>query len=395
MKAEDYLAHLEGVITNRPHYADAYNNLGLVLSYLGRHNDALSALDKALEINPHYVDSGLIRAFVLADSDKLNEGFNALKQIHVRSPFNFNILLSLGVFCMKQGWTSDGLNQMMNALKIKPTVPYMLAYTAAAQAEAGNESASSALVTEARSACRQADIDPDQVGFPDLSLYRKWENPYVAWRLRMLRANASAEESDFGEARREYLGVQAVYPGHVNTMVGLGRVALAEDKHEEAMQWFARAKAVDPDSHTALINIAFLHAENGDYEAAMENFEGAVTLRPLFPDYHCHLAYVLLEMGELEEAVEELQKALIINPGYGIASLLLARAYLAEKNEDKAVETIEAGACSQWPEALTVAARAHQQAGRKKKAVKCLTAALEADSSCEEAQQLMASIGPS
>ncbi|HVE77898.1 MAG TPA: tetratricopeptide repeat protein [Gemmatimonadaceae bacterium] len=54
-------------------YADAYNLLGLSLALIGRQPEALSALDRALELNPRYIEAHLNRAVLLNDMGRSEE----------------------------------------------------------------------------------------------------------------------------------------------------------------------------------------------------------------------------------------------------------------------------------------------------------------------------------
>src|SRR5512140_3633341 len=54
-------------------FADAHHLLGLAYSMLGRKDDALKELDRALELNPRYVDAHLNRAVLLNDLGRYEE----------------------------------------------------------------------------------------------------------------------------------------------------------------------------------------------------------------------------------------------------------------------------------------------------------------------------------
>jgi tetratricopeptide (TPR) repeat protein len=54
-------------------YADAFNLLGLSLALVSRPADALTALDRALELNPRYVEAHLNRAVLLNDLGRMDE----------------------------------------------------------------------------------------------------------------------------------------------------------------------------------------------------------------------------------------------------------------------------------------------------------------------------------
>ena len=58
-------------------YADAYNLLGLCLAMLGRPQEALEAIDAALQVNPRYVEAHLNRAVLLNDLGRFDDAHSA------------------------------------------------------------------------------------------------------------------------------------------------------------------------------------------------------------------------------------------------------------------------------------------------------------------------------
>jgi len=58
-------------------FADAHHLLGLCYSMVGRKDDALSELDRALELNPRYVDAHLNRAVLLNEVGRYDDAATA------------------------------------------------------------------------------------------------------------------------------------------------------------------------------------------------------------------------------------------------------------------------------------------------------------------------------
>lgn len=399
MKIDSYMKHLEDLTKTKTHYADVYNNYGLVLAHLEKNAEALEAFGKALEINPHYVEARVSRCFITADQGRVTQGFRDFKRLHVRSPHDMRVLLSLGIFCMRYGWKESGLPQIMRAAKMSPGVPFLQAYAAAALLDAGDEDGSRTRLEKAVAGCREAGIELETQGkadaFPNLEVYRRWDNPYTSWRVRLLFANFLAERGDIERARAEFLSIHSTFPGHVEAMLGLGQVAQAQNRSDEAATWFLRAATVDSDSHKAMIDLAFILAEKGDMEKALGRLQKAVALRPLFPDYRYHLGLLLLDLGRADEAVMEFKRSLTMNPQYGIASIHLARAHLEKGNAEDALKALTQGFCDDWPETLMIAAQAYSKLGRKEEAVRSLEKALTIDPSHTEAKELLKSLSRS
>ncbi len=59
------LTHLREVTRRQPKYADIHNLVGLCLGLMGETDEALTAFDRAVELNPRYVEALLNRALTL------------------------------------------------------------------------------------------------------------------------------------------------------------------------------------------------------------------------------------------------------------------------------------------------------------------------------------------
>jgi predicted Zn-dependent protease len=96
--------------------------------------------------------------------------------------------------------------------------------------------------------------------------------PAAAWPLN-LRAALAMSGGDLPLAR-ELLGKsRALEPMNTATLVALARVALAEQKPEEAEGLLRRASEIDPNDQTALVGLAQLIAARGDFANATRQVE--------------------------------------------------------------------------------------------------------------------------
>ena len=57
-------------------YAEAYNNIGIVLKELDKPDEAIAAYNKALSIKPEYAEAHQNLSFVLLNIGKLEQGLN-------------------------------------------------------------------------------------------------------------------------------------------------------------------------------------------------------------------------------------------------------------------------------------------------------------------------------
>lgn len=74
------LADFRAVLERQPNYADIRHLAGLCLSFLGRPEEALEELDRALELNEGYVEAHLNRAITLNELGRYDEAREAFER---------------------------------------------------------------------------------------------------------------------------------------------------------------------------------------------------------------------------------------------------------------------------------------------------------------------------
>lgn len=366
MELEAYVAYLSELKTSKKEYADVYNNLSIVLSYSKRHEQALEAANKALKVNPHYVDASVNRSFALSEIGKGEEGFRSFTQLHARSPNDVSVMLPLGIFCMKQGWRKSALDQMRRTMELRPNIPYIMAWTAAAMIETGDVKPGHALLDKAQESYESSGLRSLTQGtddsFPNLDMFRQWRNPHIDITLHLLLGSFYAQKEEMDNAEKEFLCVHNNFPGNTDAMVGLARVAKSRGLSDDAEALLAKAIALDTNAHRANIDLGQIHMDRQAFTNAIEEFQSAVALRPMFPDYRYHLGSLLLKLGRTKEAISEFERAVSINPRYGMASFHLARACMDNGEAARALSILESGSCSDWPEVKVLAAKARMEA---------------------------------
>jgi tetratricopeptide (TPR) repeat protein len=113
-------------------FADAYNLLGLSLAMVGRREDALEQFDHALRLNARYVDAHLNRAIVLSDmgrSEEAQAAFAAAQSLggvdHTGFPAPVasqlaNLHADLAEAYVEAGGTKQAIAQLEAAAALRP-----------------------------------------------------------------------------------------------------------------------------------------------------------------------------------------------------------------------------------------------------------------------------------
>ncbi|MCZ6795643.1 MAG: tetratricopeptide repeat protein [Planctomycetota bacterium] len=393
---EDCLQFLREQTERQPDCAPTWSHLGLVLFDAGRVDEALEALDRALAIHPYYREAVITRCFALSELGRSHDGFNGFKVLHASIPDNFETSLALGVYCMRHGWTRAGLAQILRAEMMRPGLPFVLSYAAAAFEELGDDGAADDRRRRSSQAMKRLRAGPRSwdavLKAAREAFYGQWQNPALA-RVPVVEATVLREAGKSGEAEDSLLDANLRFPGHPELMVELGKFLLAREHSAEATKWFSGAVCMDETQYQAFYELGFLHADNRNLNLAAKALNHAVALRPLFPDYRYHLASVLLDRGRSNEALEEFRRILTLDPGDGYAAVQLASIHIERQEWEKAVDLLRSGPFESWPEALVLQAQAHRDLGHRAKARVCLERALATDETNSEARELLSAVG--
>jgi tetratricopeptide (TPR) repeat protein len=392
MNPDDCLRQLEDLARRNPSYPDAWYNLGIFLSHLGRSPQAIEAIDKALEIHPDFAEALIARSFLLGETGRVSEALRGFRRLLARAPEDFFATYALGVFSLRHGWRSTGTAQLLRAEELRPRLPHVLFAAARALSEAGRGAEAGERRERGRRILLGLGIDPGEAwgeATEGRSAGEAWGNPCLS-AVPVMAARIACTAGDGCRAVEELTeAVTRRFPGDSRLLVALGRTLRALERHPEAERWLLAAADLDRDCPEAHIELGFVRIEEDDLEGALTAFGSAVKLRPLFPDYRYHLGTLLAGMERIDEAIEELRYALLLNPSYGHASVQLASALLARNRPGEALQALEGSSVASWPEALLLAAEAEAMRGKDDTARDLLEKALALDPGYTEAADLL------
>ncbi len=113
-------------------FADVHHLMGLCLSMLGQHEQALEAFDKALELNPEYLEAHIHRGLVLNEVGRVDEAHDAFARAagaDETTPSGFpahiagrlaNDHASLGRAYAEAGGLEEAIDQYRRAVALGP-----------------------------------------------------------------------------------------------------------------------------------------------------------------------------------------------------------------------------------------------------------------------------------
>lgn len=183
------------------------------------------------------------------------------------------------------------------------------------------------------------------------------------------------------EAARAYQQVLLAKPTHLDALIHLGALRLAEGKADEAEMLLRRAATASPASPEALGNLAAALQALGRYEEAAAHYERALACRPGMLDAQFGLAACLQACGRHEAAISCYLAILAAEPAhaeanYGLATLL---AQLGRFDEAIAKYRAALAADPDFAEASYGLGKLLARGNTQEEAVRCFRQALDVD----------------
>lgn len=143
------------------------------------------------------------------------------------------------------------------------------------------------------------------------------------------------ESDDMPTGVTSFLAAEAHY-FKANSLVNEGKL-------DEAIGYYQKTLETDPNYAPALSDYATVLALKGKLPESEELYRKAIAQKPQEALYHTNLARVLAKLGgdeNKEESRQELQKAYALNPKDLVVLSALSKAYIAEKDYDKAIDIL-------------------------------------------------------
>jgi tetratricopeptide (TPR) repeat protein len=248
-KLDDAVACYRRVVDLSPDFAEAHNNLAVVLNRQGKPDEAVGCCQRALELKPDFAEARSNLGIALNDQGKPDEAVASYRRALELKPDFAEAHFNLGVVLSTQGKPEEAIACYRRALELKPDYPEADYNLGGALTDRGN-------LSEAIACFRRA-------------LQRK---------------------PDFAEAHNN-LGAAFLYLG----------------KLDEAVACCRRALELDPDCAKTHNNLGCALRGQGKYDEAVASAGRAVELLPDFAEAHLTRAYTWLLTGDWQRAWPEYQ----------------------------------------------------------------------------------------
>lgn len=160
---------------------------------------------------------------------------------------------------------------------------------------------------------------------------------------------------EYGDIKGAELNIRTAYESNVKNdqlYYLIGKIALLNERYDEANKNLQEAYALNPDYVPTLYNYAFMSLKNGELKKAEELIERAMKKAPNDFEVNRVQGNILLEKGLYEDALQYFDKAISYNTSLAHLHEDKARALVHMSRIDEALDSIEV-ALRLNPESLT------------------------------------------
>jgi tetratricopeptide (TPR) repeat protein len=330
---QEALAAYQRALVFNPNSSEIWTEQCRVQSELGDQAAALAICDRALDLNQAWGDRSpaiawLNRALVLTRQEKLNEAISAYDRALELNPKDAATWTKQGQLLARLGNHADALAAYDQALKVSPNFALALVLRGAALNRLGNHA-------EALTVCDQAIGGDGRWG--DLGVAYAWDQRGVALAGtgRFEEAIASADRAialkpDFAEA-------------YSNRAVTLWRM----EDFAQALATVEKAVTIKPDYSQGWFNKGRILRSMKQYEAAIAAYDQALkgdvnqNDKPTLADIWVNRSATLWQMGQYEEALDSADRAVAIDPKSAIGWYNRGVALLALKQPAEAIKSYQ------------------------------------------------------
>ncbi|HZT19522.1 MAG TPA: tetratricopeptide repeat protein, partial [Dongiaceae bacterium] len=373
-----------------PDLAEAHNNLGNVLTYLGRGEEAAGCYRQALRHKPGLVDAHNNLGAWLAQRDLPEAAAHHFREVLKAEPAHAEAQLNLAKLLVKLGDRSAAAEHFrraagspratsevqlqsgigLTACRLPEEAAALLAgligrepLNAAAYRALATALADQGKLDEALAQARQAvEIEPrNGLSHAELALLLKAEGramdarfharlavelgPQLA-RAHLVSASLLESLGETQAAAKAYREAIRLAPDQPEAHSSLGVLLMNAGHAGAALKALRRAAELAPRDPSVLNNLGIGLQESGSYDEARAVFAKALEIEPQFAEALCNLAMIEQQLGRIAEARALYRRAHELKPA--LPGAILGLVQLSERKAEavpaEAMESVLAGA---------------------------------------------------
>jgi tetratricopeptide (TPR) repeat protein len=323
---EEALSILDKAINLDYRNAGAYNSMGGVYKSLGRLEKAVECYQKALELNPDYAEANNNLGNILSSMNRLQEARGCFEEAIRANKLSAEAHSNLGSVLRDLGHLDKAHTVLKRAVEIKPDYAQAHFNLGVVLRDQGHlEEAEKSLQTALK---HKPDFMEAHANLGILySKQGRFEKVLRCYKEALLiNPEHSGLQNDLGcvykqmnkldEATACYRKALQINPNSASAYNNLGNIFKDQEKHEEAVSAYKKALEINPGHAQASNNLGTAQKNLGLYKEAETNYRKAIELDPNFAEPYNNLGTILQELGQLDEGVASYKKALEIKPDF-------------------------------------------------------------------------------
>lgn len=264
---EEFNCYVTALSLN-PDYADAHNNLGVILYQRGKAEEAIGHFKATLRLQPGSAPAHNNLGGVLMNQGKPGEALALLRQAVQINPNYVEARNNLGLALLRLGQPDEAATHFETSLRLLPGQPDT-------QYNLGNIRFNQRRFTEAA------------IQFQAALRARP-----ASFELHHNLGAALGAMGQFNEALTEYAAALKLKPDFSPSQYQTGEIMLKQGRTAEALQWFAAAARSQPDSAETRYRLGATLAEAKQTGDAIFHLREAVRLKPDWVEALCNLAWM-------------------------------------------------------------------------------------------------------
>ena len=280
------------VIRERPDFAGAHVNLGLLYLQMSQLDDAVAQFQEALRIEPGRDDAlGAllntlrVEARAAVGAGDTEKALALLIEARKASPKDPDVLYDFGMVALRMNLLPDAVEAFHGVLEVRPDDAKSL--YGLGWAQIGLEKYEDAVATFSRYTQR----------------YPQDASGHYALGVSL----ASLEKQS--EATAEFQRSIEIQPEQTESFLQLGRICLDARDLDCAAKEFKRVLKRDPRHAEALSGMGRVEFQRKEYDKAVELFQQAIAIDASVRQAHYYLGVAYARLGRSEESKKELQAA--------------------------------------------------------------------------------------
>ena len=132
----------------------------------------------------------------------------------------------------------------------------------------------------------------------------------------------------------------AVTTGNYVALNEIGMLLAAEDRHNEALEYFLESARHKPEYAEVKNNLGLTYVRLGRLPEAFAQYQLALRLKPAFPEAEKNYGFALMSVGRYAEAETHFRRAILLRPGFVEAYNNLGLLLASQARVDEAIDTL-------------------------------------------------------